>query len=111
MANHDFLVGVIELDRKLGGEDRFCGRRSTSIVTNSFCRQARLCPLGDHGNLAVDNIGDIGITDGDTITILRGGGGGVQVFEVVGRLGVISMLTVIYIALLGCLRIVLQEER
>lgn len=111
MSHDDLLVGIVELDGELGGENRLRRRCCAAVCANSVCRQARLRPFGDHGHLAVDDVRNIGIVEGDAIAISRGGQGRVQGAQSICWLGVIPVLVKVDGALLRGLRVVLEKER
>lgn len=111
MPHDDLLVGIVELDGELGGENRLRRWCCAAVCANSVCRQARLRPFGDHGHLAVDDVRGIGIIEGDAIAIPRGGQSRVKVAQSICWLGVIPVLVKVDGALLRGLRVVLEKER
>lgn len=111
MLHGDRLVGVVELDRELDRQDRFRWRGCTAVGSNSICRHARLCPFRDYSDLAVDDVRHVGVAEGDAIPVCRRRGVGVQGAEGVCRIGVISMLAMVYSVLLRRFRVALEEER
>lgn len=70
-----------------------------------------MCPFWNDGDFAVNDARYVGIIQGDTVPVVRGGEGRVKGAKGVDGLGVIAMLPVVDRALLRGLRVVLQEER
>lgn len=111
MPHDNLLVGIVELDGELGGKDGLGRRCCAAICADSLCRQARLRPFGDHCHLAVDDVRDEGVVEGDTIAIPRGGLGRVQVAQSICWFRAIPMLVEVDGTLLRGLRVVLEKER
>lgn len=96
MFDHDLLVWVVEVDGELGREDGLRGRSSATVGTNRISRQTGLCPFRDHGDLAIYDVGHVGVIEGNAVAVSRCGQVGVQIAQVIGGLRLISMLTVVY---------------
>lgn len=70
-----------------------------------------MCPFWNDGDFAVHDVRYVGIIQGDTVPVVRGGEGRVEGAEGVDGFRIIAMLPVVDRALLRGLRVVLQEER
>jgi len=93
MLHDDLLVWVVELDCELGRKNGFRRRYRTAIRADRFYREAGLRPFWDHGNLAVNDVGYVGVIKGDAVAVVRGREGRIEGAKSVGGFRVISMLS------------------
>jgi hypothetical protein len=101
--DQDLLVRIVEVDGELGRENGLQGRYSTTIGTNRIGRQIRLCPFGNDGDFAVHDVWHVGIVEGDAVAVPRRGEVGVQITQVIRRLRLVSILTMVDCTLVGVL--------
>lgn len=92
MADLDLLVRIVELDGELVWHQRLRRRRNPSIGTNRFGGQRRLRPVGLQQDLAIKEIRDPGVVEGDGILVLCVRGARVQTAEGVGGAGFVAKL-------------------
>jgi hypothetical protein len=89
----DYLcVRVIELDGELVGEDGLRRGCDAAILANFLLRERRVRPAGLCEHLAEEDVGAVGVVEGDGVRVAGGGRGGVDVVQSVVRLGVGAVL-------------------
>ena len=68
----DLLVGVVELDRVLGREDRLRRRRDAAIQPDFFFGRGRLRPFGNEKDLTKQDVWIIAVIEGYRVTVSGG---------------------------------------